>query len=54
MGIGVIPAVEKAIVKSGISIADLDLLEANEAFAVLCINGGMGMVMVVKKKNRIL
>jgi acetyl-CoA C-acetyltransferase len=33
MGIGPIPAVEKALARAGIAVADLDLVELNEAFA---------------------
>lgn len=34
MGLGPIPATEKALAKAGLSIADIDIIEANEAFAV--------------------
>jgi len=33
MGTGPIPATEKALAKAGLSVSDLDLIEANEAFA---------------------
>jgi acetyl-CoA C-acetyltransferase len=33
MGIGPVPAARKALAKAGLSVADLDLIEANEAFA---------------------
>jgi acetyl-CoA C-acetyltransferase len=33
MGIGPVPATQKALAKSGLSIGDMDLIEANEAFA---------------------
>ena len=33
MGIGPVPATQKALLRAGISIADLDLIELNEAFA---------------------
>jgi acetyl-CoA C-acetyltransferase len=33
MGIGPVPATQKALAKSGLSIGDIDLIEANEAFA---------------------
>ena len=33
MGIGPIPAVQKALARAGIEVADLDLVELNEAFA---------------------
>lgn len=41
MGAGPIPAVRKALARAGISVADLDLVELNEAFAsqsVVCID----------------
>jgi 3-oxoadipyl-CoA thiolase len=34
MGIGPVPATRKALQRSGLSVADLDLVELNEAFAV--------------------
>ncbi len=40
MGIGPVPAVRKALARAGLTIADLDLIELNEAFAaqsVACI-----------------
>jgi len=33
MGIGPVPATDKALTKAGLKIADMDLVEANEAFA---------------------
>ena len=33
MGIGPVPATQKALAKAGLTVADLDLIEANEAFA---------------------
>jgi acetyl-CoA C-acetyltransferase len=33
MGIGPVPATQMALVKAGLSISDLDVIEANEAFA---------------------
>ncbi|MDF2634525.1 MAG: acetyl-CoA acetyltransferase [Pelosinus sp.] len=33
MGIGPVPAARKALTKAGLTVADLDLIEANEAFA---------------------
>jgi acetyl-CoA C-acetyltransferase len=33
MGIGPVPATQKALAKAGLSVADLDVVEANEAFA---------------------
>jgi acetyl-CoA C-acetyltransferase len=45
MGIGPVPAVNKVIEKSGISLNDMDLIEINEAFAaqVLACNRELGM-----------
>jgi 3-oxoadipyl-CoA thiolase len=33
MGIGPVPATQKALIRAGLSVADLDLVELNEAFA---------------------
>jgi len=33
MGLGPIPATKKALEKAGLTLADIDLIEANEAFA---------------------
>ncbi len=41
MGIGPVPAVQKALQRAGLTVADIDLFELNEAFAsqsVACIN----------------
>ena len=41
MGIGPVPATRKALDRAGITVADLDLIELNEAFAsqsIVCIN----------------
>jgi acetyl-CoA C-acetyltransferase len=44
MGTGPIPATRKALEKAGWSVADLDLIEANEAFAAqaLCVTRTLG------------
>jgi acetyl-CoA C-acetyltransferase len=44
MGTGPIPATKKALLKAGWTVADLDLIEANEAFAAqaLCVTRGLG------------
>lgn len=44
MGTGPIPASKKALAKAGWSVDDLDLIEANEAFAAqaLAVNKGLG------------
>ncbi len=41
MGIGPVPATKKALLRAGLSVNDLDLIELNEAFAsqsIACIN----------------
>jgi acetyl-CoA acetyltransferase len=41
MGIGPVPATQKALKRAGISVSDLDLVELNEAFAsqsIACIH----------------
>ena len=41
MGIGPVPATQKALIRAGLNVADLDLIELNEAFAaqsLACIN----------------
>ncbi|MEJ5300986.1 MAG: acetyl-CoA C-acetyltransferase [Thermodesulforhabdaceae bacterium] len=44
MGIGPVPASKKALAKAGWTVADLDLIEANEAFAAqaIAVNREMG------------
>jgi acetyl-CoA C-acetyltransferase len=37
MGIGMVPASRKALEDAGLSVADLDLVEANEAFAAVAV-----------------
>ncbi|HEX3010454.1 MAG TPA: acetyl-CoA C-acetyltransferase [Syntrophomonadaceae bacterium] len=43
MGIGPMPATEKALEKAGMTVADLDLIEANEAFSAQSIAVGREM-----------
>ena len=43
MGVGPIPASKKALEKAGLTVADLDLIEANEAFAAQSIAVGRDM-----------
>jgi len=45
MGYGVVPATQRALTKAGIGIDQLDLAEANEAFAVqaLCVTRELGL-----------
>ena len=41
MGIGPVPATNKALLRAGLSVSDLDLVELNEAFAsqsIACIH----------------
>ncbi|MCC5912113.1 MAG: acetyl-CoA C-acetyltransferase [Clostridiaceae bacterium] len=40
MGIGPVPATKKALKKAGLTIADMDLIEANEAFAAQALSVG--------------
>ena len=44
MGLGAVPAVQKCLAKAGWQLSDLDLMEANEAFAaqVLAVNHELG------------
>ncbi|MGP6140520.1 acetyl-CoA C-acetyltransferase [Jeotgalibaca sp. A127] len=45
MGTGPIPASKKALEKAGLTVADLDLIESNEAFAseAICVNQELGL-----------
>eukprot|EP00930_Biecheleria_cincta_P073383 TRINITY_DN60682_c0_g1_i1.p1 TRINITY_DN60682_c0_g1~~TRINITY_DN60682_c0_g1_i1.p1 ORF type:complete len:393 (+),score=92.62 TRINITY_DN60682_c0_g1_i1:33-1211(+) len=51
MGTGPIPAVEKALKNAGWTHADLDLVEANEAFAVQALSVNQGVGWDVSKVN---
>ena len=51
MGLGPIPATRKALKKAGLTIADLDLIEANEAFAAQCIAVGRELEIPADKLN---
>jgi acetyl-CoA C-acetyltransferase len=51
MGIGPVPASKKAIEKAGISIQDIDLFEANEAFAAQSIAVGRELNIPNEKLN---
>lgn len=53
MGIGPVPAVRKVIEKAGLSIADMDLIEINEAFAaqVLACNRELNMDLNIVNVN---
>lgn len=51
MGIGPVPATKKCLNKVGWSISDLDLIEANEAFAAQCLSVGKELEWDVSKVN---
>lgn len=51
MGIGPIPATEKAFEKSGLTMADMDIVEANEAFAAQALAVGKGLNIPNEKLN---
>ena len=51
MGIGPIPACQKALDKAGITVDDLDLIEANEAFAAQCVAVGKDLGFDPEKLN---
>ncbi|MEZ0243394.1 MAG: acetyl-CoA C-acetyltransferase [Sphingomonas sp.] len=51
MGIGPVPASRKALEKAGWSIADLDLIEANEAFAAQALSVGKELGWDASKVN---
>jgi acetyl-CoA C-acetyltransferase len=51
MGIGPAPASRKALAKAGWSVADLDLIEANEAFAAQALSVGQELGWDADKVN---
>lgn len=51
MGIGPVPASNKALEKAGIAMADLDLIEANEAFAAQAVAVGKDLGIDPAKLN---
>ena len=51
MGLGPIPATRKALEKAGLTIADIDLIEANEAFAAQCLAVGRDLEIPADKLN---
>lgn len=51
MGIGPVPATKKALEKAGWTIADLDLIEANEAFAAQALSVGKELGFDPEKVN---
>ena len=51
MGTGPVPATRKALVKAGLAVADLDLVEANEAFAAQFLAVGKELGFAKEKVN---
>ena len=51
MGIGPVPASRKALAKAGLKISDMDLIEANEAFAAQAIAVGKDLEIPGDKLN---
>jgi acetyl-CoA C-acetyltransferase len=51
MGIGPVPATRKALAKAGLTVADLDLVEANEAFGAQFLAVGKELGFDKKKVN---
>lgn len=51
MGIGPVPASRKALAKAGLTVSDLDLIEANEAFAAQCIAVSRELALPAEKVN---
>ena len=51
MGIGPVPASKKALEKAGLTVADLDLIEANEAFAAQSVAVGKDLGFDPEKLN---
>lgn len=51
MGVGMIPASQAAVKKAGISVDDLDLVEANEAFSSIAVTVGRELGVPEEKLN---
>ncbi|WP_315707828.1 acetyl-CoA C-acetyltransferase [Brenneria uluponensis] len=51
MGIGPVPATRKALIRAGLTIKDIDLIEANEAFAAQFIAVGNELKLDMDKTN---
>lgn len=51
MGIGPVPATKKALAKAELTINDIDLIEANEAFAAQALSVGKDLAFVKEKLN---
>lgn len=51
MGLGPIPATRKVLKKTGLAVSDLDLIEANEAFASQCLAVARELELPMDKTN---
>jgi acetyl-CoA C-acetyltransferase len=51
MGIGPVPAVQRALKKAGLSVEDMDVIESNEAFAVQALAVSCDLKFDSKKTN---
>lgn len=51
MGYGPVPAAKKALSRAGLCVADIDLVEANEAFAVQALSVAAGLDLACDKTN---
>ncbi len=51
MGVGPVPAVRKVLAKTGLTLADIDFIEANEAFAAQCLAVGQELGFEDSKLN---
>lgn len=51
MGMGPVPATRKALAKAGLTVGDMDLIEANEAFAAQFLAVGKQLEFVREKVN---
>lgn len=51
MGIGPVPAVKKALAKANLTVADMDLVEANEAFAAQALAVAQDLGLDMEKTN---
>ncbi|AWM80231.1 acetyl-CoA C-acetyltransferase [Gammaproteobacteria bacterium ESL0073] len=51
MGLGPVPATQKALMKAGLSLQDIDLVEANEAFAAQFLGVGRELHFDMDKTN---
>ena len=51
MGYGPVPAAKKALSRAGLTVADLDLIESNEAFAVQALSVAAGLELPGEKTN---